>query len=89
MSESYEQNRFCIDSECGGIAEPEEDLAEGGLLRYWVCKACDTEFGHVTVQDEGAAGTCALGVPEGVRRAASLEPASKGVFIGQIGRRPQ
>lgn len=87
--EGYEQNRFCTDSECAGIAEPEEDLAEGGVLRYFVCRTCETEFGYELVRDEAAAGSCSLGIPEGVRRAASLEPASKGVFIGQIGRRPQ
>lgn len=87
--ESYEQNVFCIDSDCGGIAEPEEDLAEGGILRYYVCRTCGTEFGYELKKDDAAAGTCSMGIPEPVRRAASLAPQDKGVFLGAtIGRRP-
>lgn len=89
--ERYELNRFCLDSDCGGIAEPEEELAEGGLLRYWACAACGCEFGYELVKDEAAAGTCSMGIPEDVRRKASLAPASgqPGVFLGAtIGRRP-
>lgn len=87
--ESYEQNRFCLDSECAGIAEPEEDLAEGGTLKYWVCRTCGMEFGFRLVKDEQAAGSCSLGIPEDVRRAASVPP-KEGVFLGAtIGRRPQ
>lgn len=89
MSETYEQNRFCIDSDCAGIAEPEEELTEGGTLRYFSCTRCQTEFGYEVVRDEDAAPSCQLGIPEGVRRAASLAPQDKGVFIGSIGRRPE
>jgi hypothetical protein len=92
VSEAYEQNRFCIDSDCGGIAEPEEELAEGGLLRWWTCRGCGMEFGYELVKDEAAAGGCSLGIPAAVRAAASVlvpdEPAR--VFLGStIGRRPE
>ena len=89
MSETYEQNRFCADSDCGGIAEPEEDLGEGGILKYWVCRKCQMEFGYHLVKDEAAAGTCSMGIPEPVRRAASVAP-PQSVFLGStISRRPE
>jgi hypothetical protein len=48
------------------------------------------EFGYELVKDEAQAGSCSLGIPEGVRRAASLAPKDKGVFLGAtIGRRPE
>lgn len=90
MSETYEQNRLCLDSDCGGTAEPEDELAEGGTLRYYVCLRCEMEFGHELKRDEAVAGSCSLGIPEGVRKAASLAPQDQGVFLGAtIGRRPQ
>ena len=92
MSEQYELNRFCIDSDCGSIAEPEEELTEGGLLRYWTCTVCGCEFGYETVKDEAAAGSCQLGIPQAVRERVSISPPDKParVFLGAtIGRRPE
>jgi hypothetical protein len=90
VSEAYEQNRFCLDSDCGGVAEPEEELTDGGVLRYFACSKCEMEFGYEVIPDGAAAGSCSLGIPEGVRRAASLPPDDSKVFLGAtIGRRPQ
>jgi hypothetical protein len=84
----------CGDPECaeaGGMAEPESD----GELRYYACTTCGYEFGYeMARQDEGA---CSLGIPEEVRRAASINPGSIApaqekppVFLSTtIGRRPQ
>jgi hypothetical protein len=90
--ERYELNRACLDSDCGGAAEPEEELAEGGMLCYWRCTQCEMEFGYELVPDESAAGSCSLGIPEGVRRKAStpVPDSPAHVFLGTtIGRRPQ
>lgn len=92
----YERNRFCLDSDCAGIAEPEEE-SQGGpgtLLRWWRCSRCEMEFGYELVANPDAPGSesaCQLGIPEGVRRAISIEPDRKSgpVFLGGIGRRPQ
>jgi hypothetical protein len=77
----------CHDPECaedGGVAEPESD----GELRYYACARCGYEFGYQMARQD--AGTCSLGVPEAIRRAASIEPAQEPqpVFLGTIGRRP-
>jgi hypothetical protein len=88
--EDYERNRFCPDEDCGGIAEPEEDLSEGGLLQYFKCRTCEMEFGYRLLRDEAMDGTCSLGVPEPVRKAASMPPKAGGqVFLGSIGRRQE
>lgn len=77
----------CGDPECTGMAEPEAD----GELRYYACTTCGFESGYeMTRQPEG---TCQLGVPEDVRRLASVPPAQQSagqpVFFGtSIGRRP-
>lgn len=92
MSEHYEQDRACLDSECGGRAEPEEELAEGGLLRYWSCTVCLMEFGYEVVKEESAGGSCALGIPAAVRDRVSRPVPDKParVFLGStIQRRPQ
>lgn len=71
---------------CGRLAELED---EDGL-RKWVCAQCGYEFGFTQVEQFES--SCSLGVPEGVRRAASLAaPADegRGVFLGGIGRRPE
>jgi hypothetical protein len=65
------------------MAEPESD----GELRYYACAECGFEFAYeMTRQPEG---TCQLGVPEEVRRIASIAPAQEKqpVFLGTIGRR--
>jgi hypothetical protein len=62
--------------------EPEED----GDLRLWVCNRCGDETGYVRIPVQE--GSCQLGIPEDVRRAASVVPGSTEVFIGTIGRRP-
>lgn len=75
----------CLDSECPQpqpSAQPEAD----GDLRYYAC-LCGQEFGYQRAGQADA--TCAAGVPEEVRRAASFgsgQPAP--VFLGSIGRRP-
>jgi hypothetical protein len=87
----------CMDPECRypqPSAEPEAD----GPLRYYACP-CGFEFGYSAAAPE--AGSCALGVPESVRRALSIAGRSAGipvpalteegrkVFLGpSIGRRP-
>jgi hypothetical protein len=55
----------CRDPECDGTAELEMD----GLTRYYSCATCGFEFGYERVRQE--VDTCAVGVPEGLRRAAS------------------
>ena len=90
--ERYELNRLCADSECASIAEPEEELAEGGLLRWWTCGTCGMEFGYELVKEESAAGGCSLGIPAAVRAVASAPVPDKParVFLGStIGRRPE
>jgi hypothetical protein len=89
--EHYATTARCPDSDCDSRAEPQEELAEGGMLGYWACTECGLEFGHSIVKDEAAAGTCSLGVPESVRRKASVPvPDNQAhVFLGRtIGRRP-
>jgi hypothetical protein len=78
----------CADPECPEpqpSAQPEAD----GDLRYYAC-ACGMEFGYEVARQD--AGACQLGIPEQVRRAASIEPgqpeSGQPVFIGSIGRRP-
>jgi len=79
----------CLDPECaerGGMAEPESD----GDLHYYACTICGYEGGYE--QAVPAEGNCSLGIPEKVRRAASipLSQEQQPVFLGAaIGRRPQ
>lgn len=59
----------CADPGCNGRAEPEQD----GDHTYMECLECGYAFGFtraetVAVNPEG---TCSVGIPEGVRRAAS------------------
>jgi hypothetical protein len=77
----------CFDPECaedGGMGFPEAD----GDLRYYACPECGMEFGYEQVRQD--AGACQIGIPEEVRRAASIAPAQdpQPVFLGTIGRRP-
>ena len=56
----------CRDPECDGIAEVEVD----GDHRYYECMECGFAFGYQRISvstDE----TCAIGVPEDLRRSAS------------------
>lgn len=71
--EDYECSRPCPDSECPGTAEPEEELASGGVLRWFQCGTCSMEFGYqLTRSPEGVESACSLGVPESVRRKVSM-----------------
>ena len=89
----YELNRFCPDSSCTGIAEPEEDPQGGGsgILRYWVCSVCEMEFGHQLVPRDQPESVCSLGIPASVREKFTPRPVDqrKAVFLGAIGRRPE
>lgn len=81
----------CNDPGCRGRAEPEQD----GDHTYFECLECGYAFGFtrletVAVQRDGA---CAVGVPEDIRRAASLPmtnalAASQPLPLLSIGRRP-
>lgn len=60
----------CADPECGQVAEPEQD----GDLHYWACTGCGYTFGFIQITQPFHAdsdGTCSVGVPETIRRAAS------------------
>lgn len=62
-------SRPCADPRCNGRAEPEQD----GDHTYLECETCGYCFGFeraetVAVNSEG---TCSVGIPEDVRRAAS------------------
>lgn len=61
----------CKNPECKGIAEPEQDGDHG----YWACTTCGFEFGYHKIETTqlavDAAGSCAIGVPESIRRAFS------------------
>lgn len=79
----------CRDPECaerGGMAEPDGDAE----MRYYTCTECGYEFGYQQVKQD--TGTCQIGVPEGVRRAASAGAeramAQSQPVLLQIGRRP-
>jgi len=77
----------CRDPECPypqPSAQPELD----GDWLFYACP-CGYEFPGGRIGQ--AEGTCAAGVPEAVRRAASVKPlAAPPVFLGTtIGRRPQ
>ncbi len=73
----------CIDPDCDGIAEPEAD----GDVRWHECLDCGHGFNFRRVEQPltaQPAGHCAVGIPEAVRRRASLAPTP----LLQIGRRP-
>lgn len=96
MSGQYELNRFCLDGDCAGIAEPEEDLQGDKLLRYWVCRTCDMEFGHMLVENPAASSSssCQLGIDDATLHRLNTVPSRSAaapgqVFIGGIGRRPE
>lgn len=73
----------CMDEDCEGIAEPEQD----GDIRYWACTRCGTEFGYQRVS-QPQPGACQLGLPEETRRALSKVPVQGRTFV-VIGKRPE
>lgn len=71
MKAYVEDEQPCRDPECSGVAEPEVD----GAYRYLECVECGYQFAYerVDLPDD----TCGLGVPEEIRRMASIEPGRK------------
>lgn len=59
----------CRDPECAGVAEPEQD----GQTGFLACTECGHEFGYYKIETTpvpvDAQGSCAIGVPESIRRA--------------------
>jgi hypothetical protein len=81
----------CADPQCRGRAEPEED----GDHTYFECLECSYAFGFTRTETVLAYrdGSCAVGVPEDIRRAASQPMtnalrASDPLPLLSIGRRP-
>lgn len=74
---------LCRDPECGGVADEEQD----GLLRFLACPRCGYEFDHRYLSGGASEQTCAVGIPEDLRRRASPR-AGAGPVLVQIGRRP-
>lgn len=87
----------CIDSDTGlrSIAEPDGD----GDLHYYACDNCGYEFGYERITPDTLAvdedGSCSIGVPAEVRKAASAGMEAslaaqqrKELPVLQIGRRP-
>lgn len=69
-----ESERPCFDPSCaaeGGVGEPEQD----GDHRYFTCTLCGNDYGWERVETsvlvEAPDGSCSVGVPESIRRAAS------------------
>lgn len=85
-------SRPCPDPECGGLGEPEQD----GDHTYCECTTCGYAFDYqrlaaVAVAPDGT--SCAAGIPEHLRRAASAPventlAATRPPLLLQIGRRP-
>lgn len=81
----------CADPACGGRAEPEQD----GDHLYYDCTQCGYTFGFTRTDTTLAHrdNTCAVGIPEDIRRAAS-EPMTQALRkttplpLLSIGRRP-
>jgi hypothetical protein len=79
----------CADPQCRGRAEPEQD----GDHLYFECITCGYAFGFTRSETVlHPANTCAVGVPEDVRRAAS-QPMTNALRASappllSIGRRP-
>lgn len=80
----------CADPQCRGRAEPEQD----GDHLYFECVDCGYAFGFTRSETvlQQPAGTCSVGIPEDVRRAASQPMtnalAASGPPLLSIGRRP-
>lgn len=93
MIEDLTEELPCANPDCDEEAvEPETD----GDVRYWECGECGYAWGYERLSEATKIeGTCALGVPESLRKAASA-PAegalrkSGVVDLGMtIGRRPE
>lgn len=72
LTEIRSQEVPCPDPDCGGMGEPDQD----GDHLFYECKECGYQFGWDRVPQpahvgDGAGGSCQIGVPESVRRAAS------------------
>lgn len=80
----YDTAVACRDPECPGVAEPEQD----GDTYFHACVECGYEFNFRIIRTTTVAGTdtCAIGVPESVRRSASITPGGDLPLL-QIGRR--
>ncbi len=86
-----DRSRPCVDPECGGTAEPEQE----GDHRFYECLACGYAFDWYRVtEDTTESDSCSAGVPEDVRRAASgfaqqalIEQNKTEAPLLQIGRR--
>lgn len=78
MAVEVEEGHLCIS--CGRMAEPEQD----GDVLYFAC-SCGFESGYRRVA--AADPSCQLGVPEDVRRQASVP--LPGPVLVTIGRRPE
>lgn len=89
--------RACANPECENpMVEPDTD----GEVSYFECEMCGFAFGYQKLPGMRIEGSCALGVPEQVRKAASApyekavrsaqgEQSTKPVYLGAtIGRRP-
>jgi len=64
--EAYEAGSVdCKDEECDGVAEPEKD----GGHTYYACVECGMAFGYEQTDEEQQDGSCAIGVPEDLRKA--------------------
>lgn len=71
MDALIEEETPCRDPECSGIAEPEVD----GGYRFYECPECGFLFGYSRVEQPDD--VCGIGVPEEVRRAASIAPGKR------------
>lgn len=97
LEETLSQLVYCVDPECldpatgvRSIAEPEQD----GDHLFYECVTCGFAFGwEKKPQTVATEGSCAIGVPEDIRRAASagmdaamtagLSPTEKPVTLGR------
>jgi hypothetical protein len=93
MIEDLTEERPCANPDCDEEqVEPETD----GDVRFWECESCGYAWGYERLSEATKIeGSCSLGVPESVRRAASgpveAQLRKPGVVdLGlTIGRRPE
>jgi hypothetical protein len=74
--------RPCANPECDNL---EVDVEQDGDHLYFECEDCGFAFGWTRISENRIEGNCAVGVPERVRRAASL-PAEQYVESERLGR---